>query len=448
MDLTKKYSVVVGAGLTGLAAAWKLASEGHNCLLLEKRSVPGGLAGTEILDNIIFDLGPHFIFPDTRSPGGRLINDLLTEGRVISREFRYGILTDKYQFKMPIKGDILHYPFRYKKEILSNILTGGKSRAPEHSLRHFIESRFGKAYYREVFGPMIKKKTGLEGGALHTDWYIRPERDYKNDRQLLPPTASKMKRILEPVKTFFSTNNYVYPEQGFGAIAERLFARYEKFGGKAIFDSGRIALTCTEDSVVSCQAGELEIPVQDIIWTGSPESLTSLLPGSEQIVPRRVDTIILLLTFDEKQQATNRFAYTYHPDEEIIFNRVYSPKNIFRDNFPDDKDGLCLEINWFKGLEAMTEEEIFHKALCDLECLELCKKNSLHHYRFIRLKKSLPVYGLDYEHKLATFNRDINIFSNLYAVGRTGGTFFCMSQAAINQGLKTATQILIRDSSS
>lgn len=158
MDPLKETTVIVGAGLTGLAAAWKLASEGKDCLLVENRSSPGGLSGSLVLDDIIFDLGPHFIFPDKRSPGGRLLNELLAEGEVFSREFRYAIVTDKHLFKMPIKGDILSYPFKYKKQILSNILSGSKSTAPAQSLRYFIESKFGLAYYDEVFSGMVRKK--------------------------------------------------------------------------------------------------------------------------------------------------------------------------------------------------------------------------------------------------------------------------------------------------
>lgn len=442
MSLTKEITVIVGAGLTGLSAAWKLATNGKNCLLLEQRSSPGGLASSLVMDDIIFDLGPHFIFPDKHSPGGRLINDLLAENKVISREFRYAIVTDRHHFKMPIKGDILSYPLKYKKQILSNILTGGKSTAPPQSLCYFIESKFGKAYYDEVFGKMIQKKTGRDGKYLHVDWYIRPERDFRNNRQVMPPAASKMKRILEPLKTFFSTNRYCYPQDGFGSLADRLFSRYQDAGGTALFDCDKIDLVCTENRVVTCRIREREVPVRDIIWTGSSDELTSILPGAEKIVLPRIDTILLLLTFNGKRLQANPYSYTYHPNEDIIFNRVYFPENIFQQTSPANKEGLCLEINWFKGIETMTEEEIVQRALDDVERLDFFRKESLRHCRFIRLKNSLPVYGLDYEEQLTAYNRTTGKYNNLYPVGRTGGTFFCMSPAAVNQGLKTAEHIL------
>ena len=282
MDAAKKTTVIVGAGLTGLSAAWKLAGKGKNCLLVEQRSSPGGLAGSLVLDDILFDLGPHFIFPDKRSPGGHLLSELLAEGEVISREFRYAIITDKHHFKMPIKGDILDYPFKYKKQILANILLGSKSTAPPRSLRSFIESKFGKAYYDEVFAGMVRKKTGRDGKDLHLDWYIRPERDFRNNRQRMPPAASKMKRILEPLKTFFSTNHYCYPKEGFGVLADRLLKRYQDMGGDILFDCDEIELACSENRIISCRINETEAPVQEIIWTGSTSKLSTLLPDKNE----------------------------------------------------------------------------------------------------------------------------------------------------------------------
>lgn len=446
MDLETKYTVIVGAGLTGLSAAWKLAESGKRCLLLERRSSPGGLADSLVLDNIIFDLGPHYIFPDPHSPGGRLMNDLLAEGEVISREFRYGIITDTHHYKMPIKGDIISYPFRYKLQILSNIFFGSKSKAPVRSLRHFIESKFGLAYYDEVFGDMVRKKTGRDGGELHLDWYIRPERDFCNNRQMLPPAASKMKRLLEPLKTFFSTNHYCYPQAGFGVLADRLLMRYQNFGGEALFNCGEVELVRSGKRITACRFKDKEVEVEELIWTGASGEINHLLPQENSADLHQIDTIIVLLTYNGKELSSCPYSYTYHPATDIIFNRAYLPGNILGEASPDNKSGICLEINSFsingKTEEEMSEDDIIHHAVNDVDRLGFFKKSDLREFRFIRLKNSLPVYGLDYENQLTARNKSVQEYSNLYTVGRSGGAFFCMSTAAVNQGLKTAEHLL------
>ncbi len=49
---------VVGAGLAGLAAAAQLVGDGHDVLVLERESDPGGRAGTLSVDGFTFDTGP------------------------------------------------------------------------------------------------------------------------------------------------------------------------------------------------------------------------------------------------------------------------------------------------------------------------------------------------------------------------------------------------------
>ena len=435
-------TIIVGAGLSGLSAAWRLASNGQKCLLLEQQSAPGGQARTRLLDDILFDLGPHYVFPDNFSPGGRLINEVLSGDEVISKEFRYAIITDRRHYKMPIKGDIINYPLKFKKQILANLITRKTSSSPPHSLRYFIESKFGRAYYDEVFGSMIKKKTARDGKDLHVEWYIRPERDFQNDRETFSHKKTITRRLLEPFKTFFTTNRYCYPKKGFGFIGDQLLSRYKEAGGTSIFNCGKIELLCSENRITSCRLDAFEIPVKYMIWTGSADTMFSLIPGKHETALPAIDTIILLLTFNGKRLLPNPYSYTYHPDETIIFNRAYLPENIFGKNSPPDKEGLCLEINWFPHIDTMSEEDIVERALTDTERVGFFKKDSLREARFIRLKKSLPVYGLDYDRQLIEQNSVIRKYQNLYAVGRTGGSFFCMSPAAVNQGLKTADHIL------
>ena len=56
----KKKVVILGGGITGLSAAWKLAQNGFKVEVYEKESYVGGLAATIKKDNKYFlDFGPH-----------------------------------------------------------------------------------------------------------------------------------------------------------------------------------------------------------------------------------------------------------------------------------------------------------------------------------------------------------------------------------------------------
>ena len=61
--------IVIGAGLSGLAAACHLVGQGHDVTVLEREQQPGGRAGVLTRDGFSFDTGPTVLTMPDRSPG-------------------------------------------------------------------------------------------------------------------------------------------------------------------------------------------------------------------------------------------------------------------------------------------------------------------------------------------------------------------------------------------
>jgi protoporphyrinogen/coproporphyrinogen III oxidase len=56
-------TIVVGAGLSGLSAAWSLARRGGDVLVLEASNRPGGVVRSERRDGFLLELGPNTVRP-------------------------------------------------------------------------------------------------------------------------------------------------------------------------------------------------------------------------------------------------------------------------------------------------------------------------------------------------------------------------------------------------
>src|SRR3989344_7592826 len=62
MKKIQKRAYILGAGVAGFAAGWKLSESGYKVTVIEKLPFAGGMATTFKYKNFLFDLGPHKIF--------------------------------------------------------------------------------------------------------------------------------------------------------------------------------------------------------------------------------------------------------------------------------------------------------------------------------------------------------------------------------------------------
>jgi protoporphyrinogen oxidase len=435
------HDVVVGAGLCGLATALTLARNGRRCLLVEREAAVGGLARSFDLDGVTFDLGPHMLYDKDQSRGAVLLREALGDAAVVKRPFRYAIVGGGRNFKMPIVFDLLAYPLRYKLEIAGRLLRRVPAGAPTESIRVSIESRFGASFYREVFGPMIRKKTGRPGDEVHVEWFIRPPRDARNRKK--PPPPRHVRNFLEPLKNFFSLRDYVYPAAGFGEYARGLHRAYEAAGGKTLLGCRDLELSLAPGSVAGLRAGGADYPVRNLVWTGSVNELNRRL-GAGAASADYVTTRLVFLTYGGKRPDRHAYAYVYHPQDDLIFVRAYYPDNLLGPERTPDREGVCLEINSHPGIERMSEGEIVDACVRDLERLGIFPARALRAQRLLALTDGMPVYGIDYERTMGALFAPARQYANLLAVGRTGGYCFCMSPAAVEQGLDAADFLMAR----
>lgn len=427
----ERFMLIIGAGMTGLTAAYTLANAGEKCILLEREDTVGGDCRTYILDDITFDLGPHVLLLNPDLESDKLLLALLENEEIITKTWCVAFHAKGKFWKFPPSLlDLPFYPREYIKQmILTRLWRNAPKTSDENSLQFFIEEKTGHAYYNDLFSSFILKKTSISGGKIHRDWFLRTDRDIEN-RKEIPKKARRLK-------------SWYYPVKGFETIPQKLWEKYRLMGGETICNCGPISFEKKENRIESVKVGERVFFVKNVIWTASINELNNLL-GANIPPVKYLDTLIICLTYNRKERVPRPFIYTYHPQEDLIFNRIYYPDHIYgKKNLPD-REGICLELNDFAHLQNISDNEIIERAVNDVEKLGLFRKSELRHQRHFWLKECMPVYELDYEKQLKETFSAVHHYRNLYSVGRKGGYFFCQTPAAANQGLKIAKHLLSR----
>jgi len=109
-----KHVVVLGAGISGLSAAWRLCDNGIMVDVLESNSSVGGLSGTIREGPYCLDFGPHSFFSEDQ----QIVNTVL-------RLFENRLEPQQREVKFYYRGNYLDYPLTAQSILLQMGLWSG-----------------------------------------------------------------------------------------------------------------------------------------------------------------------------------------------------------------------------------------------------------------------------------------------------------------------------------
>jgi oxygen-dependent protoporphyrinogen oxidase len=171
-------TVVIGAGITGLAAAYELAQRGVPFTLLESSKRAGGLILTERVDGFTLDAGPDSML--VQKPAAvELCNELGLGPRLISTNppRTAFVLKGRKLFPLP-SPSILGIPTTWSGLLRYDLLTPGArarlaleplvsrpTRADDESVASFFRRRFGAETVESIAQPLVG---GIHAGAVES----------------------------------------------------------------------------------------------------------------------------------------------------------------------------------------------------------------------------------------------------------------------------------------
>lgn len=424
-----KNVVILGGGVSGLAAAYFLARTGiYNVTVIERSDVIGGLCGSFKHDGFVLDYGAHKIY--STIPGimdlvlGLMGNRLIKLPKKNSIYFN-GSLLD-YPLRMTnlakVLGPIAFFKLGLGFAVISALQLFTRER-PKSYEDYMIKS-FGRPAYELVFEPLADKVWG------------KPSELHVQMARARFPTANGLDAILKLLnikKETADTNAafFYYPRAGFGDFPQRLKEEIEAAGGNVITGASVKGLGIDGKKITAVTAeirGQVKTFPCDYLISSIPlAALGQLIFGeADQRFSRAVKALqyrhlALVYLFVEKPILL-KDQWIFFPERKFIFSRIFEQKQMNPGLGPKDRTAICCDFTCDEDSWQWRSDD---KPLAD-KCIEglrlagFIKSEKITSYLVRRVRDFYPRYDLQYTDKIKAVSAQLKEMENLLVTGRLG----------------------------
>ena len=396
----KKF-IVLGAGPCGLATAFGLAKNNISVDVYEGRKVVGGLGGSEEVDGMIYDYGPHIYHthdPEMKKFWLDNFDDLLVQKEFFAKNHKDGVLYD-----YPLSEESIEkFPEEIKKKVKKEL----KEINPENVMRaqnfkEVVTAIVGPTLQYLFFETYPKKLWGIPTHEMSAKW------------------APKRIEIRKKHSSFWYNQFSAAGKKGSGAIMNRMADKIKEKNN--IHLSHIVSSFKYKDnkinSIVFTNKKEIEIKDEIIIST-LPVTKTAEFLGHKSSLQFN-SYILAYVVVNQKDVFPKDIHSIYFAHDENYFHRVSEQKKYSDYNFPKDKSILVFEISYRTKPHLINEKpedlakEVF-KQFCDMGFSEM-----KHFVKgFTRVFPCInPIMTKGYELELAKTNSAIHQMQNIYSVG-------------------------------
>lgn len=442
--MTRPTVAILGAGPAGLMAAHRLLEAGHDVVVFDAGTLPGGLSGTRTLStpqgDFHFDYGGHRFL--TRDPEllrfveTLMGDDLLHAER--SSVIRYRGRTYHYPLALPnlVSTAPLSLLFGTARDLVKASL-GRHPPAPageDPSFADWTRHRFGDTLYTHFFAGYSQKLWGIDPETLSGDWAEQriAKLDLREAARLLLPRAEHRPRSY--------ARRYRYPRLGFGQLFERLAESVQRLGGEVLSGHTVTGLTIEGRRI---KAVEVEASGQRRAWPVDSVISTLALPYLVHLLGDRSSLRFRSLRFLNMPlsgEAVSPHTWQYLSDPEMIATRLQEPKRRSEAMAPAGYTSVMLEIPCQPGDArwVMDETRLAERAWGDLERLGLRRDRDLGYRQSQYAPHAYPLMSLGYQTERRRNLALVNRFPNLITCGRQGAFRYIFTDTAMEMGQMAA----------
>ncbi|MBM3556977.1 MAG: FAD-dependent oxidoreductase, partial [Alphaproteobacteria bacterium] len=408
--MERRKAHILGAGVTGLVAGWKLAERGWDVSIYEREAVIGGMARSWRWDGFILDVGPHIY----HSPDPEMV-------ALWQREFGDLFVTGDF-FCANVKGarynEYYHYPLSYEalsREFAPELRTrivdelARTSEAERRSAKNF------KEYVRGLVGPTLqdlffehypRKVWGLSTEEMTANW------------------APKRIEIRQKITDFYHGQWNAVGKFGTGCVLESVRDRLLALGGRIELNRGVKKVETSEHRITSLgfdSGSAFPVGQKDVVISTLPINvMCRLLGGRSELAFRGIVSVYVAV--DRPSILPAGYCWLYYDAPEIIFNRVTESKTMAPEVAPADRSFVVAEIAYSRGddLDRQNDGAIIARVVDDLRRVGLLRPGETVKTSINRQPNVYPILTKDYQHELARAREVIGRYDQLHSIGTTG----------------------------
>ena len=452
--------IVLGAGVAGLATAYRLAELGRGpVVVLEQAPAAGGLAGTVEFGGARFDLGSHRVHPDYYPDALALLRTLLGED----------LLCVPRRGRLRFQGGYIDYPpsladflaalgarevARCAAGLLAARLRGTPGDGGPPSYADHLLPRVGPRAFELFYAPYARKVFGLAPEAVAASaakTRISTARPWA--------LAWQMARLARrPAAAAGGGSNgggrvFYYPRHGFGSIGDALRDAVRARGvtlrtGVTVRGlravHGRVVEVEVEAdgvaSVLPAAAVVSSAPLAALLRMVTPAAPAAVTAAADSLRWRGIRLLQVVLA---RPRCLDGETY-YFPEEAYCFGRVSEPP-LFSAALRGAPGTTALNVEVIctagDALWTLDEEAFLRRVQDDAEPLGLFHAAEVRAARSLRLPAVYPVYDRDYRARLDRALGWVSGFDNLYSIGRGGLFLHANTDHSIHLGLRLAEHL-------
>ena len=401
MKNTKKV-IIIGAGPSGLATAWGLSDRGFDVDVYDGSSIPGGLAGSENIDGMNVDYGPHIYHThdkDLEKLWKDNFGDLLEEKEFYSKNYKDGVL---YDYPLSYES-IEDFPDELRDKVrheLDNLRPQDMKRAT--NFKEVVTAIVGPTLQNLFFEAYTQKLWGIPTVKMSAKW------------------APKRIEIRKTRKSFWYNQFSAAAIYGSGKIMERIVEKIEHKGNKVILNHRleKIDIKNSQISELHFKNG-ISINTDDSVVI-STIPLNNLCDTLGLDCSLRFNSVILAyLVFETDFVLPDNVQSLYFAHESTYFHRVSEQKKFSSKNFPDNKTVLTFEISYTSRMfiKELSEEKLLSEVLEQFSELGFVDKD-LYRSGFTRDWDAVnPILEAGFEEEFIRINSFLSSINNLHSIG-------------------------------